>query len=76
MNRCTFCDTEIESYMHLFVQCKYVQQLWSFGDKLTSKPLNGYEILSNNIEQNPTRVENCIILFIKYYIYRTRCLQE
>ena len=34
------------------------------------------QIIFNNINQNFKAVDNCIVLIMKYYIYRTRCLNE
>ena len=34
------------------------------------------QIILNNINQNFKAVDNCIVLITKYYIYRTRCLNE
>ena len=75
-DNCTFCNFERETYAHLFYECICVKPLWHFFESLTNYKVTSYAVLLHNIEPNPTHVLNCIALLIKYYIYRTRCLNE
>ena len=76
-NQCSFCESECETLRHLFFDCKYVKQLWeAVTSRLKIDNLTYQKIICNNINDNPKRAENCIVLMTKYYIYRTRCLKE
>ena len=74
---CTFCNEKPESYKHLFFECKYVQPIWeSIQKDLKLTELTLYQILTNEVIRNLKHIQNAIILITKYFIYRSRCLQE
>ena len=75
---CTYCNEELETVKHLFCECKKIEPLWNSVVKMIKKEnsLSTDEILFNNVNPNPKRVENTIVLITKQYIYRTKCLNE
>ena len=73
---CSFCTESTETVMHLLYTCKYVKPLWGWISDLCQIKLNFANILLNNVMDNPSRAENCVVLLTKFYIYRTRCLGE
>ena len=76
-NNCSFCNAYKEDYKHLFYDCRYVQQIWSFvTDYLKLNELTFYQIYTNKVVINPRHVKNVIILIVKFYIYKTRCSSE
>ena len=76
-NLCSFCNREIESILHLFCECEIVTHLWNYVKKIIKQTnITKTQILLNTVTDNPKMGANCIVLFTKFYIYRTRCLQE
>ena len=76
-NFCSFCNIGKESYKHLFFECKYVYELWRFLDsRLHNVKLNFVNVFTNKIGFNPKQMESSIVLITKYYIYKTRCMNE
>ena len=78
---CTFCNLEAESYIHLFVYCKYVEKLWleveSLMHRISGHPIHfnlKTVILNTFVEGN--HINNFIGLVCKQYIYRKRCYKE
>ena len=82
-NRCSFCQKEEETYLHLFVECSVVTKCWT--DVLTwLKDVTGVSIKFRNHElilglstefDHHISYMDMIILFFKYYIYRCKCEQ-
>ena len=76
-NLCTFCELEKENYHHLFYECTKVKPIWELITlKLNLKNLGFRDIWINDIGNDPRSKENGIVLFTKFYIYRTLCLKE
>ena len=78
-NRCTFCDIFKENYDHLFYECQIVKKFYEeIRDILNVdlSKLTKVEIVLNQANENPKRVENLILLAAKMYIYRKRCNEE
>ena len=80
---CTFCGKEEETYLHLFVWCEEVKQLWlnveSFMDELSQEPIVFQEdtvLWSHLVAQPVGHLKNFISLVTKHYIYKQRCLKE
>ena len=72
---CTFCNNEIETLVHLFVECNKVTNVWQeVIDKLL-QPFGVTNLTKSEIilgvETTPEQNEiiNHIILEVKYYIY-------
>ena len=74
---CTFCEQETETIKHLFVDCNHVKLLWNFvKEKYKLTELTAEAIILNNAHKNLNHPLNSIVLMVKYYVYRTRCLKE
>ena len=80
-NVCTFCKCEKETYVHLFVYCQCVRDLWVNVEQ-TMSIVGGLEpihfdtdtVMWNRvIRNNAEHVKNLICLVTKQYIYRKRC---
>ena len=72
---CTFCNNEIETLLHLFIECNKVVNIWQ---KVIENLLQPFGVSSLTKEQIVLGVEttaeqneiiNHIILEVKYYIY-------
>ena len=78
---CTFCKEERETLVHLFVKCQSTKILWYEACKVyyeISKEvitLSDYEKIFGSSSGVLERVKNLIIIIVKQYIYRQRCLQ-
>ena len=76
-DRCSFCNENRETIAHMFFECKYVQVLWlKVAEWLRIDRLTYTQIYSNKIVPNPRHAENSVVLIVKHYLYRARCLQE
>ena len=74
---CTFCNEQVETVQHLLWTCKYVQEIWLHcSTEFKLGLLNFRKIICNNIDENPINARNTIVLIVKQYIYKTRCLKE
>ena len=75
---CTFCNIELESLIHLFVECEHVENVWHMLENWILDTcgflLNYYkrEILFGKIGKK-YQACNISILIVKYYIYKRRC---
>ena len=80
-NRCSFCDSEIETLYHLLWGCTIVAKLWSDLFQWlqiktqTNIMFNCKEILLG-IEDNTFLMYNAIFIITKQYIYSCRCTQK
>ena len=81
-NKCTFCDTEKETLIHLFSECAEIADMWKrigvfieeiTGDLCQISPKN---IILNEIGGDMNSVANLICLIVKQYIYAQRCLRK
>ena len=78
---CTFCDSAIETYEHLFWECHIIERLWAELFKLCDfKGIEVYKtvnhILLLGIHDKPQHVVNYLVIIIKQYIYSLRCLNQ
>lgn len=81
---CTLCNAERETIVHLFWECDEVQNLLQSLDRLLDAlyipfTVNKQTILFGKIDNGTNliySIDNQIILLIKQYIYRTRCLHK
>ena len=72
---CTFCDDEIETLVHLFIECNKVANIWQEVIENLLQPFGVSSLSKDQIvlgvettaEQN--EIINHIILEVKYYIY-------
>ena len=52
--RCTFCESEKETLIHLFVRCKYVQPLWEMITEIFGiNSITEVQVLFNHVANNP-----------------------
>ena len=80
---CTYCNEHPESLVHLFYTCSVSTSLWQkvfemiqqrFGtQQLTITP---YSIICNKVAQGQGNIINFIVLYVKYFIYTQRCLEQ
>ena len=81
-SNCTFCNDSIESYVHLFVNCEFVQPLWeqvkNIYQELTEEQLYlcPNDIICGTVDRNKPSLANYICLLTKQYIYKQRCLKQ
>ena len=77
-DRCTFCEETIETYSHLFYDCKFVKPLINWIAQLCVKQnipieLNATNLIFNTVIGKPTHIINFVTIFIKQYVYRQCC---
>ena len=76
-NLCSFCQQEVESYGHVFLNCAKVKQMWQeviqHFDLIEIKDLDWSDIFLG-LAGNSVRIKfvNTIIIFLKYIIYKAR----
>ena len=81
-NLCTFCGDKPETYVHIFVFCQCVQELWleveKIMEQLRTEPINfnTETVICNCLINSPDNIKNFICLLCKQYIYRQRCLNK
>ena len=81
---CSFCNNEVETYVHMFVECRVVQdKLWiplkkwlDYFCYIQIDNKDGYAIIMNKYKDSFPQLVNTIILIAKYHIYVKRCLNE
>lgn len=83
---CSFCNDQVETVLHLFVDCPLVKSLWSkVKDYIqTNAPFQQYSqcewnpeyIIFNTVHPNPSHVINLHTVIAKQFIYRQRCLNS
>ena len=79
---CTFCNKEQETYLHLFYKCAIVNKIWKCLQKwlyyycYVELNLDPYEIMFNKYKDSFPGMVNTIILIMKHYIFRSKCLKE
>ena len=70
-NKCTFCNDEVETILHLFWECKFSQKLIKdVFSNIFNSPLTVDKnefIFGNFLEKDETK--NVLMLFTKKYIY-------
>lgn len=81
---CSFCNLCIENYVHFFVTCKYVRAVWQIVQEYLKNndntncfvelDFNAKNIIFNRVHPKPAHVVNLVILVVKQYLFRTRCL--
>ena len=73
---CDFCYEQRETYKHLFIECPQVKHLWKWIEVKTGTQLNSEHIILGKVYDGPNSIVNALILFVKYYIFRSKCLEE
>ena len=74
---CSFCDNEIETLEHLFVNCDYVKPLWNrlrndIPVMFSNENLQAVSILLGIYHENGNEIVNHIIFITKYCIFICR----
>ena len=77
---CTFCNTEIETINHLFVECPRLQHIWEYTTNILNglgftEEITGFIKLFGllTLEHPNFEIGNHILLSAKYYIHISRC---
>ncbi len=79
---CTFCNTEPETYIHLFWECPVAKQLWSQIETYCKNKANRNiiatpkKVLLCRLSTNTLDCINTICLVTLQYIYGSRCLRK
>ena len=80
---CTFCTETKESLLHLFWECTYSKHFWfSLVNVFENCGLNMQYINAPNIilgimnPLDPDNTKNQVILILKYYLCKCRCLGD
>ena len=76
-NLCSFCQQEPETYLHLFLHCDRVKQIWNFIIELFDidelKNMDWKEIylgISGNTDRS--KCINSLVILLKYTIFKSR----
>ena len=78
-DKCTFCNVEVETILHLFCSCKAVKLLWNnikqwiYNTTQEVLDLNDHNTILCNYDD---KLLNHVVLITMQYIYRSRCLKE
>nr|XP_039247864.1 uncharacterized protein LOC120325769 [Styela clava] len=77
--KCTFCERNVETVLHLFYFCEFVQQFWEIVNAWLTVEyglnLNlTYREILMGVEQN--QGINCVLLSARYYIYKCKLRNE
>ena len=78
-DKCTFCNVEVETILHLFCSCNAVRLLWSnikqwiYNTTQEVLDLNDHNTILCNYDNE---LLNHIVVITMQYIYRSRCLKE
>ena len=76
-NLCSFCQQDVESYIHVFLNCVKVKEMWleaiQHFDLIEIKELVWTDIFLG-IAGNSSRIKlvNTLIIFLKYIVYHAR----
>lgn len=78
---CTFCNLENESMIHSLWECNEIQTLLQQFESLLDVlfipfAYNKETFLFGIVEQKCSKVDNEILIIIKQYMYKTRCLYQ
>ena len=79
---CTFCNEEVESYMHCFVQCDISKKIWGALKKwldyfcFVKLEITPFTLLFNAYTDSFELMINTIILIVKYHLYCCKCKKE
>ena len=79
---CFYCNKTKETYLHLFLECEFVQLLWRTLEKWCSYFLGDHIeftpelVICNQYYGKNKDVVNMCIIVMKQYIYASKCLQE
>ena len=75
---CTFCKSEPETFKHVYLECKQLNNCYQLIQKILSQANAEYNlerIICSDFVQNTTSVINEVMLLIKQNIYSARCTE-
>ena len=78
---CYFCNQYVETIIHLFWECPTIQDMWQemrvFLEQYFKVELNltATNVIFNQVVERRMHVVNFIVLVIKQYVYKQRCLK-
>ena len=82
-NLCTFCDKHTETYPHLFFDCQNAKELATSIPAILDKygqtvnfTLTSENTIFNDVIMDQSHLVNFIVLGMKVYIYKNRCLKK
>ena len=77
-NICSYCANDIETVLHLFIDCPVVKKFWESWMKWISQYVKSQivlcpkSILFGFYNQKNCDIVDCVLLLAKYYIYSTK----
>lgn len=78
---CQFCQNYPETLVHILCECPKIQSLWKFIEKMLQNLLRDKELLLTNkviifncIHGPHKSFINSVILYVKHFIYSSKCL--
>ena len=84
-DKCSNCNSDRETALHFFVECKAAKTVYGWAQcylektcniKIDSTQLKPDQIIYNKSAQKPVGIIEALILMSKYYLYRSKCLQQ
>ena len=80
-NLCDFCKIEKQTILHLMFSCRRVRPIWKRLEAMCIREKIGGEfniskIIFNTVHDDYNHVLNLVVLIIKQYLYRSKCLLE
>ena len=73
---CSNCHAHTETVKHLMFDCLKVKDLRLWIENVCTVKLNYKSIFLIDMHNNPRFAQNSMVLIVKFYIYRSRCLNE
>ena len=74
-NRCTFCDDRVEDLVHLFIRCRYVNNLWEGLEDILTYVFSDEEKLLGVVDHIGERsfdIHSHSSFILKYYVHICR----
>ena len=78
-NICELCNISKQTPIHLFSQCNKIKPLWIQMEhtlNIDNTYWGSVNIMENNVPPKNNHVINYIVLIMKQYIYRQKCLDK
>ena len=79
-NICNVCQKDKQTILHLLCECEEVVNIWKYVmglcEKMSNIKLNFNQesIVFNKVHEKTTHICNFIILIVKQYLYRCKCI--
>ena len=76
---CSLCGQFPETYYHLFYACEHVKKLIEHVQGVYDSPDNDFQyrnIIFNSVNHCRYVAVNCVVLLLKQYVYRQRCVNK